>query len=99
MVVNMCMAPARGGARSASAALVTWLMAARARAVTKYGGRGTTATGGLIESVLNPAGPVGRAENVILLDSLAIMLAIAVPTIAAALLFAWRYRAANTRST
>jgi cytochrome o ubiquinol oxidase subunit 2 len=36
---------------------------------------------------------------VILLDALAIMLAIGVPTIAAALLFAWRYRATNTRAT
>lgn len=54
--------------------------------------------GDLIDGVLSPAGPVGRAENVILLDALAIMLAIGVPTIAAALLFAWRYRATNTRA-
>jgi cytochrome o ubiquinol oxidase subunit 2 len=73
-------------------------MAAPARSVTQCSGGGATATGDLIESVLNPAGPVGRAENVVLLDSLAIMLAIGVPTIVAALLFAWRYRATNTRA-
>src|SRR6202023_1894129 len=35
----------------------------------------------------------------ILIDSLAIMLAIVVPTIAATLAFAWWFRAANTRAT
>src|SRR5262245_9023059 len=48
--------------------------------------------------VLDPAGPVGSAERVILLDSLAIMLAIVVPTIFCILGFAWWYRAGNPRA-
>jgi cytochrome o ubiquinol oxidase subunit 2 len=48
--------------------------------------------------VLSPAGPVSRAESIILLDSLAIMLAIVIPTILAALAFAWWFRASNTRA-
>jgi cytochrome o ubiquinol oxidase subunit 2 len=47
---------------------------------------------------LSPAGPVSRAEHVILLDSLAIMLAIVVPTLVAAIVFAWWFRATNTRA-
>lgn len=46
--------------------------------------------------VLNPAGPVGAAERIILYDSIAIMLAIVIPTMACTLFFAWRYRASNT---
>jgi cytochrome o ubiquinol oxidase subunit II len=49
--------------------------------------------------VLNPAGPIGNAERTILFDSLAIMLAIVIPTIAATIAFAWWYRASNTRAT
>jgi cytochrome o ubiquinol oxidase subunit II len=45
--------------------------------------------------VLSPAGPVGRAENLILYDALAIMLAIVIPTLLAAGLFAWWFRASN----
>jgi cytochrome o ubiquinol oxidase subunit 2 len=48
--------------------------------------------------VLAPHGPVGQAEKTILIDSLAIMLAIAVPTILATLAFAWWYRASNQRA-
>ena len=48
--------------------------------------------------VLDPAGPVGSAERVILLDSLAIMLAIVVPTIVCTSSFAWWYRASNRRA-
>jgi cytochrome o ubiquinol oxidase subunit 2 len=51
------------------------------------------------ESVLSPAGPVGAAERLILLDALAIMLAIVVPTILATLAFAWWFRASNTSAT
>jgi cytochrome o ubiquinol oxidase subunit 2 len=46
--------------------------------------------------VLDPQGPVGIAEKTILIDSLAIMLAIVIPTIAATLAFAWWFRASNT---
>ena len=48
--------------------------------------------------VLDPAGPVGAAERSILLNSLAIMLAIVVPTIGATLAFAWWFRASNPRA-
>src|ERR1700738_3319823 len=49
-------------------------------------------------AVLDPQGPIGMAEKTILIDSLAIMLAIVVPTIAATLGFAWWFRASNTRA-
>ena len=48
--------------------------------------------------VLTPAGPVGSGERVILLDSVAIMLAIVVPTIIITLVFAWWFRASNTKA-
>jgi cytochrome o ubiquinol oxidase subunit 2 len=48
--------------------------------------------------ILDPAGPVGSAERKILLDALAIMLAIVIPTIIATLTFAWWYRASNKRA-
>jgi cytochrome o ubiquinol oxidase subunit 2 len=49
-------------------------------------------------AVLDPQGPIGLAEKTILIDSLAIMLAIVIPTIVATLAFAWWYRASNTRA-
>ena len=49
-------------------------------------------------AVLSPTGPVGEADRIILLDSLAIMLAIVVPTIVAILAFAYWFRASNTRA-
>jgi cytochrome o ubiquinol oxidase subunit 2 len=49
-------------------------------------------------AVLDPQGPVGVAEKSILIDSLAIMLAIVIPTIAATLAFAWWFRASNERA-
>jgi cytochrome o ubiquinol oxidase subunit 2 len=45
--------------------------------------------------VLDPRGPVGVSERLILIDSLAIMLAIVVPVIVAILGFAWWFRASN----
>jgi cytochrome o ubiquinol oxidase subunit 2 len=49
-------------------------------------------------AVLNPKGPIGEGNATLLIDSVAIMLAIVVPTIAAALAFAWWFRASNTRA-
>ena len=49
-------------------------------------------------SLLDPQGAVGRSELTILADSLAIMLAIVVPTIVAIFAFAWWYRASNERA-
>jgi cytochrome o ubiquinol oxidase subunit 2 len=49
--------------------------------------------------VLDPHGPVGAAEKLILLDSLAIMLAIIVPVMLATFGFAWWFRASNAHAT
>ena len=49
-------------------------------------------------AVLDPKGVIGIAEKTILIDSLAIMLVIAIPTIAAILGFAWWFRASNTKA-
>lgn len=49
--------------------------------------------------VLDPHGPVGASAKLILIDSLAIMLAIVVPTILAIIGFAWWFRASNQRAT
>src|SRR5579863_10646469 len=48
--------------------------------------------------VLDPHGPVGASEKLVLLDSLAIMLVIVVPTILATFAFAWWFRASNKRA-
>jgi cytochrome o ubiquinol oxidase subunit 2 len=48
--------------------------------------------------VLDPHGQIGIADKTILIDSVAIMLAIVVPTIAAILGFAWWFRKSNTRA-
>src|ERR1700722_1395407 len=49
-------------------------------------------------AVLDPKGPIADANKTILLDSVAIMLAIVVPTILATLAAAWWYRSSNTRA-
>jgi len=49
-------------------------------------------------AVLSPAGPIGSANRTILLDALAIMLAIVIPTLVAILGAAWWFRASNTRA-
>jgi cytochrome o ubiquinol oxidase subunit II len=48
--------------------------------------------------IVAPQGPIGAAEKSILIDSVAIMLAIVAPTILAILGFAWWFRASNTRA-
>lgn len=48
--------------------------------------------------VLDPKGPIGGAERIILLDATAIMSAVILPVIAMTLAFAWRYRAGNSRA-
>lgn len=47
-------------------------------------------------SILDPHGPVAAANRTILLNSLAIMLVIVVPTIAGCVGFAWWFRSSNT---
>lgn len=48
--------------------------------------------------VLDPQGVVGAADRQIMLNALAIMLAIVVPTILSALAFAWWFRESNARA-
>ena len=50
------------------------------------------------EGPLDPHGPVGRAERLILGDATAIMLAVIVPVIIMTLVFAWWFRAGNRRA-
>ena len=50
------------------------------------------------EGVLDPHGPVGKAERVILYDSTAIMLAVVIPVIVLTLVFAWWFRAKNKQA-
>jgi cytochrome o ubiquinol oxidase subunit 2 len=50
------------------------------------------------EGPLDPQGPVGKAERLILLDATAIMLAVGVPVILLTLGFAWWFRSGNSRA-
>ena len=56
-------------------------------------------TTGCNRGVLAPVGPVGHAEKLILINSMAIMLAIVIPVIIATLAFAWWFRRGNQRAT
>ena len=47
-------------------------------------------------NILDPQGPIAAADKTILIDSVAIMLAIVVPTIVAIFAFACWFRASNT---
>src|SRR5579862_5982928 len=49
-------------------------------------------------NLLDPQGPVAAANSTILVDSVAIMLAIVVPTIVAIIAFAYYFRQSNTRA-
>jgi len=49
-------------------------------------------------NIFDPQGPIGAAEKTILIDSLAIMLAIVLPTIVAIFAFAYWFRASNERA-
>jgi cytochrome o ubiquinol oxidase subunit II len=51
------------------------------------------------DGVLDPRGPIGVSERLILIDSVAIMLVIVIPVIVATLGFAWWFRASNDRAT
>jgi cytochrome o ubiquinol oxidase subunit II len=61
-----------------------------------------TSTATLLEScaegVLDPHGPVGKAERIILYDATAIMLAVIIPVIVLTLVFAWWFRSKNGRA-
>jgi cytochrome o ubiquinol oxidase subunit 2 len=53
---------------------------------------------GCSTAVLHPEGPIGGADRTILLDSLAIMLVIVIPTILCGWGFAWWFRASNKKA-
>src|ERR1700733_8761335 len=50
-------------------------------------------------AVLNPKGPIADGNATLLVDSVAIMLVIVIPTIVAILAAAWWYRSSNTRAS
>jgi cytochrome o ubiquinol oxidase subunit 2 len=53
---------------------------------------------GAAMNIFHPQGPIGAAETTILIDSIAIMLAIVLPTIVAIFAFAFYFRASNRRA-
>jgi len=50
-------------------------------------------------AVLDPKGPIARAERDLLFDAFCVMMVVIVPIIVLTLVFAWRYRASNTKAT
>jgi cytochrome o ubiquinol oxidase subunit II len=70
----------------------------RLRLTTAVAVASALALSGCDLAVLNPKGPIGAADKQILVDSVAIMLAIVIPTIIAIVAFAWWFRAGNTRA-
>ena len=75
----------------------------RARSICAWVGRRVVVIAPIVltacqPAVLDPQGIIGIAEKTILIDSVAIMLAIVIPTIAATFVFAWWFRASNTRA-
>jgi cytochrome o ubiquinol oxidase subunit II len=59
---------------------------------------GAATLGGCSEGVLDPKGPIAGAERQILFNSLAIMLAIVIPTILATFAVAYWFRSSNERA-
>ncbi|MGC8534135.1 MAG: ubiquinol oxidase subunit II [Rhizomicrobium sp.] len=55
--------------------------------------------GGCHYALLDPAGPIGQDELNIIYLATGLMLLVVVPVIFLTLLFAWRYRASNTKAT
>ena len=48
--------------------------------------------------VLDPQGPIGAAERLILVNATVVMLAVIIPVIVLTLGFAWWFRAGNTKA-
>lgn len=48
--------------------------------------------------LFDPSGPIGAAEKSVILIAFALMLIVVIPVIAMVFLFAWRYRASNTKA-
>jgi cytochrome o ubiquinol oxidase subunit 2 len=66
---------------------------------TLLGALALAALGGCRLDLLEPAGAVGAQEKTLILAALGLMLLVVVPVIVLTLVFAWRYRASNPRST
>jgi cytochrome o ubiquinol oxidase subunit 2 len=49
--------------------------------------------------ILEPKGPIGEAERILILQSFGLMLIVVVPVIVLSILIPWRYRATNTKAT
>jgi cytochrome o ubiquinol oxidase subunit II len=58
-----------------------------------------TMLGGCDEGLFNPKGPIAAAEQLLMINSTAIMLVVVIPVILATLGFAWWYRASNIRAS
>jgi len=84
----------RSDTRSASYKYPSWRKLAMATAAMSLLGLSACSKG-----ILDPQGPIAEANKTILIDSIAIMLAIVIPTMIATVGFAWWYRASNTRAT
>jgi cytochrome o ubiquinol oxidase subunit 2 len=54
--------------------------------------------GRLLGGVLDPQGPIGAGERLILINATVVMLAVIVPVIVLTLGFAWWFRASNTKA-
>ena len=70
----------------------------RVRALPFYGLVAALFLSGCDWAVLNPKGPVGDGNATLLVNSVAIMLVIVVPTIIATLGVAWWFRSSNQRA-
>lgn len=55
--------------------------------------------GGCSTVLMSPGGDVGMQERSLILTALGLMLLVVVPVIVLTLVFAWRYRASNTKAT
>ena len=88
--------PGRGGCRAYSRLQTVQGLETGLRRLS-FGGLALVLAG-CKPALLDPQGPVAAGEKTILLNALAIMLAVAVPTILATLVFAWWFRASNRRA-
>ena len=60
---------------------------------------GTLLLGGCNWTLLNPVGQVGIEEKNLIITATLLMLLVVVPVIAMTFIFAWKYRASNTKAT
>jgi cytochrome o ubiquinol oxidase subunit 2 len=53
---------------------------------------------GCNSAILNPKGQVGQDEKTLLITAVVLMLLVVIPVIAMTIIFAWKYRASNTKA-